>query len=76
MSAYTVNKLYPMKEYILVHILCTNVGYMVDNLYLQVISCSVGIPREATGRYYICRYVQLPKLATFVQRLLPFLAII
>ena len=69
MSAYTVNKLYPMKEYILVHILCTNVGYVVDNLYLQVIS------REATGRYYICRYVQLPKLATFV-RLLPFLAII
>ena len=31
----------------------TNVGYVVDNLYLQMISCSAGIPREATGRLFI-----------------------
>ena len=35
----------------------TNVGYMVDNLYLQMISCSAGIPREATGRLFIYIYI-------------------
>ena len=34
----------------------TNVGYVVDNLYLQVISCSVGIPIEVTGRLLILQY--------------------